>query len=289
MTQHTTLKVLIGITTHNRADILAKSIQSALDQDYPNKEVAVFDDASTDETPSFQERFPTVRWYREDSNKGYLHARNRMMRETDADVYFSLDDDAWFLEGNEVSIGVDIMRARREVAALAYDILSPDRPEPQTQMKPQKTHVFIGCGHMLRLQAVNEVGYYIPNPGSYGGEEQDLCIRLLDHNHEIEFLPGVHVWHDKSLSARNISAQHVSGVCNDLVFAFRRTPSSILLWLLPAKILSHLRFAIGHNFVKPCLSGIGLFFGSLPALLSTREPVSHSTFQEYRQRLHSNT
>src|SRR6185503_7202429 len=108
------MKVLIGITTHNRADILAKSIQSALDQDYPNKEVAVFDDASTDDTPLLKERFPTVRWYRENSNQGYLYARNRMMSETDADIYFSLDDDAWFLAGNEVSVGVDIMRARPE-------------------------------------------------------------------------------------------------------------------------------------------------------------------------------
>jgi len=283
------MKVLIGITTHNRADILEKSIQSALDQDYGDKEVAVFDDASTDETPTLQARFPGVRWYRTETNKGYLYARNKMMRETDADFYFSLDDDAWFIEGNEISIGVEIMRKRSEVAALAYDILSPDRPDPQKQKKPQKTHVYIGCGHMLRLQAVREVGYYIPNPGSYGGEEQDLCIRLLDLNHEIEFLPGVHVWHDKSLSSRNISAQHVSGVCNDLVFAFRRTPFSILLWLLPAKIFSHLSFAIRHDFFKPCLSGIGMFFRALPALILTRRPVSYLTFQEYRQRLHSNT
>ncbi len=281
------MKVLIGITTYNRADILAKSIQSALDQDYPNKEVAVFDDASTDETPLLREQFPSVRWYREDSNQGYLYGRNLMMSETDADLYFSLDDDAWFLGGNEISIGVDIMRARPEVAALAYDILSPDRPNPQQQRIPQKTHTYIGCGHMLRLKPVKEVGCYIPNPGPYGGEEQDLCIRLLDRKQEIEFLPGVHVWHDKSLSARNISAQHVSGVCNDLVFAFRRTPSSTLLWLLPAKIISHIRFAVGNDFVRPCLRGIRLFLGSLPALISTREPVSRSTFREFRERLHS--
>jgi len=281
------MKVLIGITTHNRADILAKSIQSALDQDYLNKEVAVFDDASTDKTSDLQQHFPQVRWHRTESNRGYLFGRNKMMAETDADLYFSLDDDAWFVDGNEISIGVEMMREEPDLAALAYDILSPDQPKTRKKLPPEKTHVFIGCGHMLRLRAVKEVGYYIPNPGSYGGEEQDLCIRLLDHKHEIKFLPGVHVWHDKSVSARNIPDQHVSGVCNDLVFAFRRTPSMTLLWLLPAKVFSHLRFAIGNDFFGPCLRGFELFFRSLPSVIATRAPVRPPTFREYRQRLHS--
>ena len=88
------MKVLIGITTHNRADVLSKSIQSALDQNYSEKEVAVFDDASSDDTPLLRSRFPDVSWYRVEKNEGYLAARNKLMRETNADFYFSLDDDA---------------------------------------------------------------------------------------------------------------------------------------------------------------------------------------------------
>jgi GT2 family glycosyltransferase len=281
------MKVLIGITAHNRADLLAKSIQSALAQDYPNKKVAVFDDASADETPLLKDRFPQVLWFRNEKPLGYLYARNRLMRDTNADLYFSLDDDAWFIKGDEISTGVRIMHERPEVAALAYDILSPDRTTPEARTSSRKTHVYIGCGHMLRLSAVAEVGYYTPNPGFYGGEEQDLCIRLLDHGYDILFLPGVHVWHDKSVSARNISAQHISGVCNDLAFAFRRSPYPMLFWLLPGKIASHLRFALKHDFVSPCLRGIGMFFGKMPGLVSTRKPVSRAAFQEYRRRLRS--
>ena len=61
------MKVLIGITTHNRAALLTKAIQSALDQDYPDKEVAVFDDASTDETITLKAHFPQVRWFHNES------------------------------------------------------------------------------------------------------------------------------------------------------------------------------------------------------------------------------
>ena len=192
------MKVLVGITTHNRADILPKSIQSALDQDYSNKGVAVFDDASTDSTPLLKLRYPGVSWHRAESNQGYLVARNKLMQETDAEFYFSLDDDAWFLKGDEISRGVAFMKERPEVAALAYDILSPDRAEAVKRAKPVKTHLFIGCGHMLRLSTVREASYYTPNPGKYGAEESDLCVRLLDSKHEIFYLPGVHVWHDEA-------------------------------------------------------------------------------------------
>jgi glycosyltransferase involved in cell wall biosynthesis len=90
------LKVLIRITTKNRAAILPKAIESALNQDYPHTEIAVFDDASTDETPLLQAQFPAITWYRVEKNQGYLAARNQMMRDTDADLYFSLDETPGF-------------------------------------------------------------------------------------------------------------------------------------------------------------------------------------------------
>lgn len=278
------MKVLIGITTHNRADILSKSIQSALDQNYADKEVAVFDDASTDDTPLLQSRFPGATWYRVENNEGYLAARNRLMRESDADFYFSLDDDAWFVHGDEISRGVELLQRRREVAALAYDILTPDRPEPVERLQPLRTHTFIGCGHLLRLSAVREVGYYTPSPGFYGSEEKDLCVQLLDRHYEIMFLPGVHVWHDKSSQARDLEAQHRSGVCNDFVFALRRCPFPMALWLIPGKFVSHLRFAVTNDLLRPCLKGMAMFCAALPRVATTRRPVSSTAFHEYLRR-----
>src|SRR5437762_12405020 len=48
------------------------------------------------------------------------------------------------------------------------------------------------------LSAAREVGLYEANPGSYGVEEKDLCLRLLDAGYKIVKLSGVHVWHDKT-------------------------------------------------------------------------------------------
>jgi GT2 family glycosyltransferase len=283
------MKVLIGITTKNRAAILPKAINSALAQDYPDKEVAVLDDASTDATNELRSRFPQVRWYRVEESLGILGARNRLMSETDADLYFSLDDDAWFIKGDEISLGVQLLAEHAEIAVLAYDILSPDRPEPVVRATPYRTHMYIGCGHLLRLSPARELGFYTPSPGFYGSEEKDLCVRLLNRGYEIMYLPGVHVWHDKAMLARDLPAQHRSGVCNDLFFAYRRCPYPMLLWLLPGKAASHLRFAISHKLVRSCVEGMWMFLKTIPALASTREPVSRYAFREFLRRSRANT
>jgi GT2 family glycosyltransferase len=278
------MKVLIGITTRNRARILPRAIESALEQDYQDKEIAVFDDASTDETDELRARFPQVRWYRAEEAQGIPKARNRLMSETDAELYFSLDDDAWFVKGDEISVGVELLKEQPQVAALAYDILSPDKPDECERAEAYRTHMYIGCGHLLRLSAARELGYYAPSPGFYGSEEKDLCVRLLDSGYEVMFLPGVHVWHDKAMLARSLPAQHRSGVCNDFVFAFRRCPFPLVLWCLPGKVVSHLKFAIGNGFIKPCLQGMFLFLTSLGSVASTREPVSPVAFREFLKR-----
>jgi GT2 family glycosyltransferase len=276
-------RVLIGIVTHNRAELLVRAIESALAQDYPDKEVAVYDDDSSDGTSLLKARFPEVTWHQETPSIGYLEARNMFMR-SDADFFVSLDDDAWFLKNDAVSQGVAFMKSHPEVAALAYEILTPQHPAAGPPALPHTTHVFVGCGHMLRLSAVREVGSYAHGPRKYGAEESDLCIRLLDHHYDIFSLPGVHVWHEVSPIARNVNRNYSSLVCNDLAFAYRRCPFPAIVWLLPAKMLRQLAFAIGHRLVAPYWSGLIDFFRALPAMKSGRRPVTRATFGEFRRR-----
>src|SRR5437868_4239004 len=118
--QNTSMKVLIGIATRNRAFILPRAIRSALEQNYAEKEIAVFDDASTDETPDLHSHFPSVRWFRAHRHQGLIQARNHLMRETDAACYCSLDDDAWFIQGDEIAVAVNVLERNPDIAAVAF-------------------------------------------------------------------------------------------------------------------------------------------------------------------------
>jgi GT2 family glycosyltransferase len=283
---HGTREVLIGIVTHNRGGVLPKAIESALSQRYPRLRVAVLDDGSEDDTPMLRSRYPAVHWNRWERSQGYLEARNYLMRSTNADFYLSLDDDAWFVNGDEISLAVQYLEMNPRVAAAAFDILSPDRQVMTGRSEPGPTHIFIGCGHVLRISAVRECGFYVPGPALYGSEEMDLCLRLLDRNWEIHFLPGVHIWHEKTTLARDIAAQHRSGVSNDLAFAARRCPFPLVLGIMPVKLINQILFSLRNHLLKSCLAGFALFFSRAFDVWRTREPVRARTFLEFIRRAH---
>lgn len=272
--------VCIGIVTRNRAQSLIKAISSAVQENVANKAIIVLDDGSTDETNALADKFPTVQWIQCERSAGYVLRRNELMARG-FDYFVSLDDDAWFLREDEVAIAVDYLERNRTVAAIGFDILSPDRPEPKSRTAPQKVATFIGCGHALRLAAVRQVGGYEVSPGRYGVEEKDLCLRLIDAGYQIVRLPGVHVWHDKTPHGRELAEQRRSGVCNDLAMTLRRTPLAVLPLALVSKLFKQIMFSTRHGMLLPCLRGIGLFARSIPQIWQSRHPVKLATLREF--------
>lgn len=286
---HATPGVLVGIVTRNRANILPRAIQSALSQSYPNVRVVVFDDGSEDKTPNLRADFPAVEWQRPDSHCGFVEARNHLMRTSQDEYYVSLDDDAWFIGRDEIALAIEHLEANPRVAAVAFDILTPDQPESAQRSASRPVQMFVGCGHVVRLSSLREVGFYTPGPGFYGCEEKELCLRLLDRGWDVDLLPGVHVWHDRTSVARDPAAQHASGVCNDLVMVLRRCPLPLILGVFPIKLFNHLRFSVPRGLTVPCLLGFGLFCRHGLAVLGSREPVRPDAFREFVRRSRRNT
>lgn len=273
--------VVVGIVTKDRVGLLKKAIQSAIAQKEANVRTVVLDDGSTDETIDLVASFPEIIWIRREESGGYISARNELMANADCDYFVSLDDDAWFFGCDEIALAVNFLKKNHSAAAVAFDILSPDHPESKQPSEPQAVATFIGCGHVLRISAVREVGWYEVTPGSYGGEEKDLCLRLMDAGYQIVRMPGVHVWHDKSVTARNAILQHQSAICNDLVMTLRRTPLLILPIALLSKFYRHSKFSLGHGLMRPCLQGFRLFLRSIPTVLRTRRPVRTATLRAF--------
>lgn len=71
--------ISIIIPVYNRAEIFAKSLLSAIEQDYENKEIIVVDDGSISPISNFKLQIPNnqqVKWVRQE-NKGAPSARNK--------------------------------------------------------------------------------------------------------------------------------------------------------------------------------------------------------------------
>ena len=93
-----TAEITVVIPTHNRAQLMPKTLRSVLRQRGVELEVVVVDDGSSDATPEILQRIrdPRVRWLRHEEPQGVANARNLGFVAVDTPwVAFTDDDDLW--------------------------------------------------------------------------------------------------------------------------------------------------------------------------------------------------
>ena len=100
-TQQNLPLISVYMPTFNRVGMAMRAIDSVLAQDYPNIELLVVDDASTDDTwPSLTNKYVSderVRFFRQSEGKGACAARNRAINEAKGEFVTGIDDDDEFL------------------------------------------------------------------------------------------------------------------------------------------------------------------------------------------------
>ncbi len=88
--------VSVIIPTYNRARLLPAAIQSVLEQGYPNTEIILVDDGSTDNTKEVLLQFGNKINVVNQENRGAASARNNGVRSSKGDIVAFLDsDDLW--------------------------------------------------------------------------------------------------------------------------------------------------------------------------------------------------
>lgn len=92
--------VSVYITTKNRVTMLKRAVHSVLEQTYPNVEIIISDDGSTDETQQqvnqWCELYTNIVYIRSSTSKGACHARNSAIRVAKGKFITGLDDDDRF-------------------------------------------------------------------------------------------------------------------------------------------------------------------------------------------------
>ena len=92
--------ISVVMPTHDRADLVGRAIDSVLGQSYPNWELLVVDDASTDETWPLLEKYaandPRIRVFRFETNQRSSIARNHALDNATGQLITYLDDDNRF-------------------------------------------------------------------------------------------------------------------------------------------------------------------------------------------------
>jgi glycosyltransferase involved in cell wall biosynthesis len=113
--------VSVIIPTYNRADVLPRSIDSALEQTLEDVEVVVVDDASDDDTASVVNEYddPRLTYLEHETNRGGSAARNTGIEAATGDYIALLDsDDVW--SATKLEQQVETLERRSDEWVAAY-------------------------------------------------------------------------------------------------------------------------------------------------------------------------
>lgn len=127
--------VSVIIPTYNRADLVRRAIQSALNQTYQNFEIIVVDDGSIDNTEEVVQSFkdPRICYIRHKENRGAPFARNYGAKIANGEYISLLDSDDYYLP-NKLTVQIDAFKSDSD-AGLVYSNILEERSNTKRRIK----------------------------------------------------------------------------------------------------------------------------------------------------------
>ena len=198
-------RVSVVVCSYNGGRTLDACLESLTQLDYPDVEVIVVDDGSTDDTRQILRRFPTVVAIHQ-PNLGLSAARNAGLRAASGAVIAYTDSDCvadrdWLshLVHQLQTTGADAVGgpniAPDDGWLVACINTSPGQPTHVLVSDQVAEHV-PGCNMAFRREALEAIAGFDPR-FRRAGDDVDLCWRLQESGRWITFSPGAMVWHHR--------------------------------------------------------------------------------------------
>jgi GT2 family glycosyltransferase len=200
----------VVVCTYNGGQTLEQCLHSLERLDYPDYEIIVVDDGSTDQTGEILARFPRIQAIRQ-ANRGLSHARNVGLRRATGDIVAYLDSDC-FADPDWLTLLVEQLQ-HSGAAAVGGPNLTPDdgwlagcvaaspgQPTHVLESDQVAEHV-PGCNMAFRREALEAINGFDTQYRT-AGDDVDVCWRLQQAGLWITFAPGAFVWHHRRQTVR---------------------------------------------------------------------------------------
>src|SRR3989440_6587566 len=208
--------VSIIVCSYNGAKTLAACLESLGQIDYPNYEVILVDDGSTDNTREIAARFPNVRYVHQ-TNHGLSHARNHGAAIAKGEIFAYTDSDCmadpdWLfylmstlLHGKYAGGGGPYVSPPAQNWVQACVAAAPGGPSHVLLTDTIAEHI-PGCNMAFWRWAFENVGGFDPEYHA-AGDDVDFCWRLQQGGGVIAFSPTAIVWHHRRFTLRAFRKQ----------------------------------------------------------------------------------
>ncbi|HYN87715.1 MAG TPA: glycosyltransferase, partial [Ardenticatenaceae bacterium] len=203
-------RVSVVVCSYNGARTIGECCEALLKLDYPNYEVIVVDDGSTDGTAAVAREYG-LRVIRTE-NMGLSHARNVGMQAATGEIVAYTDDDAYpdphwltylaatFMTTDYVAVGGPNIPPPGDGLIADCVANAPGGPVHVLLSDREAEHI-PGCNMAFRKQALQAIGGFDPQ-FRVAGDDVDVCWRLQQQGWKLGFNPAAMVWHHRRGSVR---------------------------------------------------------------------------------------
>ena len=204
-------RISVAVCTHNGAAWLPGCLDALGEVDYPDFEVIVVSDGSTDATHAIAEA-ADVRLLVHDDNRGLSAARNTALAAATGEIVAYIDDDArpdrdWlrylaleFARSEHAAVGGPNIAPATDRAVADCVANSPGGPVHVLLTDEIAEHV-PGCNLAVRRDALVAIGGF-DEQFRIAGDDVDVCWRIQEAGDTIGYSPGAMVWHHRRNSIR---------------------------------------------------------------------------------------
>ena len=209
-------KVSVVVCTYNGSRTLQGCLESLRALDYPDYEVIIVDDGSTDGVCDIAARYPVFRYFRQ-KNRGLSVARNVGAQLAAGTIVAYTDDDCvvdehWLrylvqaMEDQQVEgIGGPNITPESDGWTAKCVAASPGNPS-HVMIDDHRAEHIPGCNMAFKRDILLGIGGF---DGQYrvAGDDVDFCWRLQDAGYKIGYAPGAMVWHHRRSSVKAYKKQ----------------------------------------------------------------------------------
>ncbi|MGZ4982690.1 MAG: glycosyltransferase, partial [Chthoniobacterales bacterium] len=211
-----TPSVSVIVCSYNGARTLPACLDSLGTLDYPDYEVILVDDGSTDNTAEIAARYPQVKFIQQ-KNHGLSHARNTGAQAARGEVLAYTDSDCmadrdWLyflintlLSGNYAGVGGPNVPPPAQDWIQACVAAAPGGPSHVLLTDTVAEHI-PGCNMAWYRWAFDNVGGFDVDYHK-AGDDVDFCWRVQQSGHEVAFSPSAVVWHHRRFTLRAFQRQ----------------------------------------------------------------------------------
>jgi GT2 family glycosyltransferase len=210
-------RVTVVVASFNGERTLELCLNSLKNLNYPDYEIILVDDGSTDHTQQICRRFPNVHYIRHEKNLGLSVARNTGIAAATGEIVAFTDSDCradedwlYYLIGDLMNseftgIGGHNLLPPEDSWIAAAVMVSPGGPAHVMLTDRLAEHI-PGCNMAFYKWALEEIGGFDPIFRK-AGDDVDVCWRLQQQGYKLGFSPAGFVWHYRRATVRDYLKQ----------------------------------------------------------------------------------